>query len=285
MKSIRNIPFGYTVENGEFIRHQEEKRVVVDIFEMYIKGMSLNEIARSITYPYNDSNPEWNKSKVKRVLENEKYLGDDKYPQIITEEQFRYVQGIITNKRGQKIILEDDLQIILDKSYCHRCGKHISRKLDGRKNETWLCNDCYYGYRITDDMMRFIILSVLNTLIANPDMVNLNKAKSYQPTDEIIRREQNISQKLNAAEVDVQEIIKLILYNSEQKYKECSDYDNTEKSNIIKHRLSEFKSLGSIDTNLLSDIVEEIQPETDYSFYIKLTNGKTIQHKFKRGEE
>ena len=41
--------------------------------------------------PYNTDKVVWNKNMVCRVLENQKYVGENGYPQIITSEDFRLV--------------------------------------------------------------------------------------------------------------------------------------------------------------------------------------------------
>lgn len=86
----RRILFGYKAKNGEFVKNQKESEVVVLIFEMYVSGSSLADIARTLSAGNVEyiSGAEWNKMCVKRILENEKYKGNDRYPQIVSEELF-----------------------------------------------------------------------------------------------------------------------------------------------------------------------------------------------------
>lgn len=44
----RNIPFGYTMENGKIIFHPTESQAVQDIFSDYLDGQSLLKIAQSL---------------------------------------------------------------------------------------------------------------------------------------------------------------------------------------------------------------------------------------------
>ena len=49
MKKIRNIPYGYSYENGRIVINDSEAEVVRDIFERYTSGESLGNIADYLT--------------------------------------------------------------------------------------------------------------------------------------------------------------------------------------------------------------------------------------------
>lgn len=92
MAKNRTIPFGYCMKNGEITTEPKEVYAVVAIFDEYLKGRSLSEIAKLMQTEkirYNAISDKWNKNMVKRIIENEKYLGTDKYPQIIAENIFK----------------------------------------------------------------------------------------------------------------------------------------------------------------------------------------------------
>ena len=88
MLKNRNIPFGYCVINGKYAINENEADAVRKIFEEYINGKSLKTIAAEMKIPYNSGKAVWNKNMVCRVLENSKYLGENRYPQIVTVEEF-----------------------------------------------------------------------------------------------------------------------------------------------------------------------------------------------------
>ena len=88
MPKNRIIPFGYCMKNGEIITEPKEVYAVVTIFNEYLKGKSLLEIAALMEVPYSE-NSSWNKNMVKRIIENDRYLGTEKYPQIIDKETFK----------------------------------------------------------------------------------------------------------------------------------------------------------------------------------------------------
>ncbi len=102
MLKNRNIPFGYCITNGEYAVNDTEAEAIRQIFARYIGGDSLKTIAKQMTVPYNVCKPVWNKNMVSRVLENRRYLGENGYPAIISQEDFetanrikvaRYIKG------------------------------------------------------------------------------------------------------------------------------------------------------------------------------------------------
>ena len=89
MLKNRSIPFGYCMVNGKYALNAPEAEAVRKIFADYIGGKSLKTIAAEMTLPYIIGKSGWNKNMVCRVLENQKYIGESGYPQIITSEDFR----------------------------------------------------------------------------------------------------------------------------------------------------------------------------------------------------
>ena len=111
MGKNRTIPFGYMMRNGAITADPAKVLAVLTIFSEYMAGKSLNEIAANMGVPYSE-NVGWNKNMVKRVLENDKYLGTDIYPQLISEEVFRKVNERKRAKATSLCIIPDDNFII-----------------------------------------------------------------------------------------------------------------------------------------------------------------------------
>ena len=79
---MTHTPFGYRIAGGKAVINEEEAEVVRTVFLEYLKGASLSECSRASGFGRKHS-------ATGRILMNEKYLGDDFYPQIIDEETFR----------------------------------------------------------------------------------------------------------------------------------------------------------------------------------------------------
>ncbi len=98
MLKNRNIPFGYCVINGKYALNIHESESVQKIFSDYIGGKSLKTIAAEMQIPYNANKTTWNKNMVSRVLENKKYIGENGYPQIVTQHEFEQAAQIRTGR-------------------------------------------------------------------------------------------------------------------------------------------------------------------------------------------
>ena len=112
MPKIRNITFGYKIRNGEIVRDENESKIVAEIFNEYINGLSLKRIAEKITrqgVKYRSNTTSWNKNAVKRIIDCEKYLGTEKYPQIISQQDFDIANSIKVKKyTGKNITAEKE---------------------------------------------------------------------------------------------------------------------------------------------------------------------------------
>lgn len=49
MKKTRYIPYGYSIRNGKTIIDHDEAKVIQKIFDSYVNGDSLKDIAESLT--------------------------------------------------------------------------------------------------------------------------------------------------------------------------------------------------------------------------------------------
>ena len=91
MASNRKQPFGYRMEFGEYTPHPAEAETVRWIYQTYLAGASYQELVkalqeRGVAY---DEGKLWNKNMVARILEDKRYVGTDRYPAILPEEQHR----------------------------------------------------------------------------------------------------------------------------------------------------------------------------------------------------
>ena len=82
----RNIPFGYQWENGVITAHPTESKIVIGIFTAYITGQSLLQIAEALNkngVEYLPGVVKWNKARLKRMIEDARYLGTESFPAIV----------------------------------------------------------------------------------------------------------------------------------------------------------------------------------------------------------
>ncbi|MCM1008876.1 MAG: recombinase family protein [Ruminococcus flavefaciens] len=284
MAKNRTIPFGYCMRNGEIITEQTEFEAVVRIFEEYLNGNSLLQIARlmeSEKIRYTADFDHWNKNMVKRIIENEKYLGNSKYPQIIDEETFK----IANKKRVQKAtisVISEDLQEIRNRTYCSECGHRISRIGGNCHCEKWDCRnpDCYrLEYQLTDQMIIGSVLTVLNTAIVNPNLLESDSEISvYSPTVDVIRKQNEISQMLDYVQPDFDRIKSEIFRLAELKYDCCTYNENPQKTAEIKALLENQEQLNTLDIGLFKSCVNRILISHFCTIEVEFINGVTIKN-------
>lgn len=97
----RRILYGYIIRNGELTVKADEAITVTRVFNDYLEGLSYQAIAEMLNeekIPYSPEVSDWNKHKVKRLLENPRYIGEKEYPDIIEPETFANVQQLIQSK-------------------------------------------------------------------------------------------------------------------------------------------------------------------------------------------
>lgn len=90
----RKQPFGYKMEFGDIVPQPEEAEAVRSIYLKYLAGASFKALTESLQEqgpPYDGDKP-WNKNMVARILEDQRYTGADRFPPLITEEQFLAAQ-------------------------------------------------------------------------------------------------------------------------------------------------------------------------------------------------
>ncbi|WP_300763878.1 recombinase family protein [uncultured Oscillibacter sp.] len=91
MAGNRKLPFGYRMEHGEIKEHPTEATAVREIFQRYRAGASYKVLVEylSETGPVYDTDKPWNKNMVARILENARYTGEDRFPALISPEEFQ----------------------------------------------------------------------------------------------------------------------------------------------------------------------------------------------------
>ena len=102
MKQNRFIPYGYTVRDGRTVIEHTEADIIKEIFEEYIKGASLKDIADNLTarkVPYTEKTNVWDKARIARIIDNAKYTGSNEYDAIIDEETFESAVSTKTARR------------------------------------------------------------------------------------------------------------------------------------------------------------------------------------------
>lgn len=292
MPKNRTIPFGYCMNNGEITTEPKEVYAVATIFSEYLNGKSLMQIAKQMeseNIKYTADSIHWNKNMVKRIIENEKYLGTEKYPQIIDEDIFKRANEKRIRKATTLNLISDDLQEIRKRTYCSECGHKLSRIGGNSKYEHWDCrnSDCYkFEYRLTDQMIIGVVLNVLNSTIANPSLLESGgEISTYSPNADVIRKQNEINQMMDSTQVDFDRVKSEIFKLAEMKYNCCTYNDSPQKTEELKALLENHEQLNTLDIGLFKSCVSKIWISHFCTIEVEFVNGVRIKNITERNEK
>lgn len=292
MAKNRTIPFGYCMKNGEITTEPKEVYAVVTIFDEYLEGRSLSEIAKlmqSEKIRYNAVSDKWNKNMVKRIIENDKYLGNDTYTQLITDDIFKRANEKRVKKATTLDLIPDDLQEIRKRTYCTECGHKLSRIGGNSKYEKWDCRnpDCYkLEYRLTDQMIIGTVINVLNSAIANPSLLESGgEISTYSPTADIVCKQNEINQMTDSSQIDFDRVKAEIFKLAEMKYDCCTYNDSPQKTEKLKELLQGHEQLNSLDIDLFKACVSRIWISHFCTIEVEFINGVHIKNITERNDK
>lgn len=292
MAKNRIIPFGYCMKNGEITVDLTESKAVIKIFEEYLNGSSLMQIAKLMETEkirYSDDLNRWNKNMVKRIIENKKYLGSDKYPQIISETFFNQANAKGVSKATSVCVISENLQEIRNRTYCSECGHRLSRIGGNCRTAKWDCRnpDCYrLEYQLTDQMIIGAVLTVLNTVISNPILIESNGEISvYSPTADVIRKQNEISQMTDSAQVDFDRVKSEIFKLTEMKYDCCTYNESPHKTAQLGSLLKNYEQLNTLGIGLFKACISRIWISHFCTIDVEFINGVHIKNITERNDK
>ena len=179
---IRNIPFGWKYENGKKVLDEREAGVLRNMYRDYLQGNSLAASVRLLELlkiEYQEGKTGWNKSRVRRLLSDKRYLGTEEYSPIIDREIFEAVQKKLKETNQQGAVDRKDAIYQIHNVHCDRCGAIMKRRpsYSGKRHERWVCqNDrCHLIAAKPDAELIEDLLTQLNMLIQDPQKIRYEK--------------------------------------------------------------------------------------------------------------
>lgn len=191
---IRNIPFGWKYENGKKVLHEREADVLRNMYRDYLQGNSLAASVRLLELlkiEYQEGKTGWNKSRVRRLLSDERYLGTEEYSPIIDLETFEAVQKKLKEANQQGAANRKDAIYQIHNVHCDRCGAIMKRRpsYSGKRHERWVCqNDsCHLIAAKPDAELIEDLRLQLNMLIQNPQKIQYEKKEHAEKQKQPVR--------------------------------------------------------------------------------------------------
>ena len=279
---IRNIPYGYQYKNGSIAIHEKETETVKRIFTEYLNGLSLLKIAEQLNNEQIEYMPGvcgWNKSKIKRIIEDECYLGTNGYPPIIDEDTHKTLIQIKSEKNTQKgTDRKADIFNLGVPILCPKCGSKMCRRHDSNRKcpDWWLCqnNNCKKTIGISDNDLIYGITECLNTIISNPDIIETVTAVDKESSLDVRRLENEIIRMLDSHGFDKSSLRKKMLECVSVKYRNIDSRKYI--SEKLKADFANASPLINFSMDLFNRTVKTITFSTDDAVSIILINDQQI---------
>lgn len=275
----RNVLYGYKFENGIIVVNKGEAKIVKKVFNDYINGCSLLNIANQLTKKKIDYLPNlsnWNKNKIKRIIEDKRYLGNDKYPQIIEYQLFNLANNTRVQRDNTKNadrtnpIYKLNVPVI-----CPECGGEMKRVHNPMFaiQEKWTCKKCGLNISVLDKDLINGTTDVLNFIISDPSIIKSNS--NTEKSNITIKAENEIQRMLESQSAEEETIKQKILELASLKYSDLNSRSYLSK--YIKSKFEVTQQLTEISLDLLSKAVKAIRLNKDSTISLILKNEQIIR--------
>lgn len=276
--SNRTLPYGYHIQNGVLVISEPEAMIVREIYAKRANGETLNKIAELLNFRnipfYEDA--VWDKHKVKRVLENEKYVGKNGFQPIISEKVAHFAKSYQYRKVTDNICLSEVVKL-KKIMLCEKCKSKISRTYVKRRTENpvgWECRKCGTKIFLQDNELLDIILKSHKRM--KQELLDMKSDSSFPLSDSTESRllENKIAMLLGNEDRDVDEIRQLIMQWTAQRYEDAKNpmRDQTQR---LKCLLDE-NDLEQYDEALTESIVSSITLHVPRTITVRYINGMEI---------
>lgn len=226
----------------------------------------------------------WNKGRLKRLLEDKRYLGTENYPPIIDKEIYEAVQNLKNERNNQK---ETDrkkgvfrLSVPIK---CPECGSTMHRRHDSRCKcqQRWSCKnkDCNTIIDIADNDLLKELCELLEEV--KPESIDRLDKKSFLPSDEVNRLNNEINRMFDSTEIN-REALRTKMFNYASEKYNCLDNDLY----TAKKLQLEFEQPITDDwMQKFNRTVSEIRIYKNKAIVIVLLNGQLIGKEQKNGTD
>ena len=183
----RSIPFGYCYQNGVLAVHPQESQTVQAVFTAYLSGEPLSRIAAHLTAKLMEYLPgrwQWDKARVKRILDNVKYTGEGDFPPIIKERDFQMAHRKKEDANTKRQPMDEDIKLFKNQVHCHHCGGSMARRMDSRfeKPVIWKCPVCGYFLPLQDEEFKRRVFLLQKKLVETPLLAEKEEEELPMPS-------------------------------------------------------------------------------------------------------
>ena len=271
--------------------HPQERDRVLDICHAYLNGASLSHIAEWLntdSVEYQSGVTNWNPSRIRRIIKDERYLGRAPYPALLDQETFDALQRIRTERNVQNNIDRSAAVFHLGVPVqCPTCGCGMRRRYDARiqcGTPRWICqnHDCKKQITKPDEDLLGEITELLNTVISVPEIVRIPKELDREPSGEVRKLDNDIRWMMDRTDADKDALQKAIRQRVSVAYRDIPNGIAAAKQ--LRAVFANAKPLSSFSTDLFRHTVKAIRFSDDGTVRILLTNDQEIRKEKLHGE-
>jgi hypothetical protein len=246
------------VRDGEIAVNTTEADAVRYIFASYISGESYLTIAEemeNLGIRYHAHSTEWNKNMVKRILENDKYVGIDEFFAIITAEQFENVQNLQTTRTINYHEVTENERIICSKFANYREVRH----------------------RLKSSELENRVTTLMNVMIENQELLEVpDLDKIPAPTIEAIRLRNELNREISKQDFDADTATALVFALAAEKYAMLPNVTRYNEIMTLQTEIANRELLTEFDAELFERVAESVTLDAEGGLSLTLINGIKI---------
>lgn len=276
----RNIPFGYYYQNGILAVHPQESQTVRAVFAAYLSGEPLSKIAAHLTTKLVEYLPgrwQWDKARVKRILDNDKYIGNGEFPPIIKEGDFQMAHQKKESSSTNHHPMDEDIKLFKSLVHCHHCGGSMVRRMDSRfeKPVIWKCPQCGYFLPLPDEEFKQRVFLLQKKLVEKPLLAEKEEEELPMPSLEVRWLTNEIYRKLDSGDFSEDELVNLALQCAAENYQTINSARHI--TDRLTATLLHAGPLSAFDRELFQRTVSEIHLTRKGEILLKLQNGVFVE--------
>lgn len=276
---IRSVPYGYMIENGKKIVVPQEATIIIEVYERYNAGETFKQIADSLTEReiiYFQGNSTWNKNNIARMIDDARYLGNEDYPQIVSNTLFAEVRTCREGRSAKKAELPSATKLIKEKLVCGQCGKGFNRKNKWRTREKWMCRGGCKCSAYLDDKTIFNGISKAIGGAAKQEVHSIGRSV-YEPNSEITRLTNDVYRMMEQSKIEFKTIANAILECASARFDCCSMGGNAELTQAVLEAFEQSSGADVPDEDLIAKTIEQIIVDQDGKITLLLKSGVQIK--------
>lgn len=272
----RSLPYGYVYKAGEIGIEPKESEVVAEVYRTYLAGEPLSVIAGKLNgrgIEYMPGIIGWNKPKVKRILEENRYLGAKGFPQIIEKSIYDRVQELKSGKGPlkNKNKNEESFRLMLP-VLCPHCHEPMQRKRNNRlKNKVkWKCANGHAVF-VDDEKLLSMISETLRTVTENPAAISAADKENPETAAPMTVQAQSNNDGLNDPESERERLFTV----ASRKYTQLDD--GPCRTQRLKDIFSDAEVSDEFPSELFEKTADAVILENAESVVLLLMNGQQIR--------